>query len=176
MLPVLLAVIMGFHGAVHLIGFAKAFQLVPSMKLDAAISRTLGMLWLVAGVAYIAAAIMLFAWPAALWAPALLGIFESKTAFASDWRDAKYGTVVNVIILVPLVVALLDLRSSSLRSTYRHEVDRGLSRESPSSVLTESDIATLPPLLQTYLRRTGSVGRPRVHDLRARWRGQMRNV
>ena len=175
MLPVLLAVIMGFHGAVHLIGFAKAFHLVPPVKDDAEISRPLGVLWLVAAVAYIAAAIMLFVWPAAWWAPGLLGLVASQAAIASDWRDARYGTVVNVIIMVPLAVALLDLRSSSLRSIYRHEVDRGLSRESSSSVLTESEVATQPPLLQTYLRRTGSVGRPRAHDLRARWRGQMRN-
>jgi len=175
MLPVVLAVIIGLHGAVHLIGFAKAFELVPSPKRDQPISRPLGLLWLLAGTSYIAAAIMLFAWPERWWVAGLIGLIASQTAIVTDWKDARFGTAVNVIIMLPLAVALLDLRSSSLRSVYRHEVDRGLSREGVATLVTESDVATLPPLLQTYLRRTGAIGRPRVHDVRARWHGQMRN-
>ena len=175
MLTVVLAVILGLHGAVHLIGFAKAFELVPSPKREAVIPRPLGLLWLLAATAYLAAAILLFAWPERWWVAGLVGLIASQTAIVSDWKDAKVGTVVNAIIMLPLAVALLDLRSSSLRSVYRHEVDRGLAREGVAAVVTESDIAALPPLLQTYLRRTGAVGRPRVQDLRARWHGQMRN-
>lgn len=175
MLSVVLAVILGLHGAVHLIGFARAFELVPSPKREAIIGRPLGVLWLVASTSYIAAAVMLFAWPERWWVAGLIGLIASQTAIVTDWSEAKFGTAVNVIIMLPLAVALLDLRSSSLRSVYRHEVDRGLSRESVATVVTEADIANMPPLLQTYLRRTGAVGRPHVHDLRARWHGQMRN-
>lgn len=32
-------------------------------------------------------------------------------------------------------------------------------------VITESDLAPLPPLVATYLRRVGVVGRPRVHNM-----------
>ncbi|MDB5216955.1 MAG: hypothetical protein JWO86_4882 [Myxococcaceae bacterium] len=175
MLPVVFAVIVGLHGAVHLIGFAKAFELVPSSKCDAVIRRPLGLLWLLAATSYIAAAVMLFAWPERWWVAGLIGLIASQTAIVTDWKDARFGTAINVIIVLPLAVALLDLRTASLRSVYRHEVDRGLTRGGFTATVTEGDVATLPPLLQTYLRRTGALDRPRVRDVRARWRGQMRN-
>ena len=48
---------------------------------------------------------------------------------------AELGTAVNVIIIVPLAVALLDLRSSSLRSTYRHETRARLDQAIGASAL-----------------------------------------
>ncbi len=41
--------------------------------------------------------------------------------------------------------------------------------------MTEADLAPLPPLLQTYLRRCGAVGRPRVRNLRVEFDAQMRS-
>jgi hypothetical protein len=175
MLPVVLAVLMGLHGAVHFIGFAKAFRLVKSPRQEAVIGRPLGILWLVAASSYLAAAVMLFAWPERWWVAGLVGLVTSQAAIVSSWSEAKLGTAVNVILVLPLAVALLDLRNGSLRSEYRREVERGLARSSVATMVTEGDLATLPSPLQTYLRRTGAVGRPRVHDLRARWHGQMRN-
>ena len=82
--------------------------------------------------------------------------------------------VANVVILVPIALALLDQRSSSFRSTYDREVARGLARPAARAPVTEADLAKLPPLVQTYLRRAGVVGKPRVHDVRVRWRAQMK--
>jgi hypothetical protein len=41
--------------------------------------------------------------------------------------------------------------------------------------VTEADLAPLPPLMQTYLRRAGAVGRPRVRSLRVTFNAQMRS-
>lgn len=44
----------------------------------------------------------------------------------------------------------------------------------PRGLVTEADLATLPPLVAGYLRRTGAVGRPRVAAVRATFSGRMR--
>jgi hypothetical protein len=42
-------------------------------------------------------------------------------------------------------------------------------------LVTGADLAPLPPLLQTYLRRVGAVGRPRVRNLHVEFDAQMRS-
>ena len=77
---------------------------------------------------------------------------------------------------MPLALTLLDLRGTSFPSIYEHDVTRGFARIVPTVPVTEADLAALPPLVQTYLRRTGTVGQPRVHNVRTRWRAQMRTA
>jgi len=73
------------------------------------------------------------------------------------------------------ITALLDRRSSSLRSRYDADVRELFAEVTVPSVLTEADVARVPPLIQTYLRRAGVVGRPRVRTLEVRFRGELRN-
>jgi hypothetical protein len=62
----------------------------------------------------------------------------------------------------------------SFRTRYEQDVSRGLAQAGPEVLVTEQDLAELPTLLQTYLRRVGVVGRPRVHNFRARFGGEFR--
>ena len=41
--------------------------------------------------------------------------------------------------------------------------------------MTEADLTALPPLMQTYVRRSGAVGRPRIHNVRVGFDAQMRS-
>lgn len=168
------AIVLALHGAIHLLGFAKAFGVARVPQIAASISRPLGVLWLVAALAFLACAVMVFARPDRFWIVASVAVVASQLAILTAWRDARIGTGVNVLTLVPIALALLDLRATSFRSTYEREVARVLSRSAPAAVVTDDDLAPLPDLVRTYLRRTGAVGRPRVRDFRARWRGEMK--
>lgn len=167
------AALLVLHGAIHLMGFAKAFGLAALPGLRHRIARTFGVLWLIAAVLFVGTAALLFAAPDWWWLTALPAIVVSQVVIVDSWRDAKLGTIANAIILVPLTLTLLGLRSTSFRSLYAAEVAR---REPspPARVVTEAEIATLPAPVQTYLRRTGSVGRPRVHGVEARFTGAIR--
>lgn len=70
---------------------------------------------------------------------------------------------------------LLDGRPTSLRSIYTREAERVRAAAAPGPTVTEDDLAPLPPLVQTYLRRAGAVGRPRVRSFYARMRVQIRD-
>jgi hypothetical protein len=80
---------------------------------------------------------------------------------------------------VPVLVAAVDLRPSSLRSTYQREARREIAQRAASTSslqgpITEADLAPLPTLVANYLRRAGVVGRPGVRALHAVFRARMR--
>src|SRR5262245_5743412 len=65
--------------------------------------------------------------------------------------------------------------SRSLRPEYERDVDRALSRLQSPELITDADLAHLPAPVQRYLRWTGVVGHPRVHNFHARMHGRIRN-
>jgi hypothetical protein len=67
-------------------------------------------------------------------------------------------------------------RFGTLRAEYYRDVDLALARNSPEETLTEAAIEHLPRLVQRYLRTTGVVGCPRVHNFRARTQGRIRSA
>ena len=71
---------------------------------------------------------------------------------------------------------MFDGRKQSFHSRFVHDRTTLLENQtSPRPVLTESDLARFPPLLQAYLRRVGALGRERVHNVRVTFDAQMRS-
>lgn len=161
------------HGAIHLLGFVQAFGLAKA-TLHAAIGRPLGVVWLIVGIGFLASAALLFT-DSKTWAyVALPTVIASQALIVSTWSEAWFGTIANVIVLAAIVVSFLDRSPNSLRSTYQRELQRSFADRTPTAALQEADLATLPPLIAAYVRRTGAVGRPRIHDVHVTWRAQMR--
>jgi hypothetical protein len=163
------------HGALHLLGFVKAFGLAEVSQLHVPIGRATGVAWLFAALAFVASVALLAASSRSWWVVAALAVMLSQALIILSWSDAKFGTIPNVLALLPIAVALLDLRPSSLRSLYETRAAEALAPSAAEVVVTEADLAPLPPLVQAYLRRAGVVGKPRVHAVRARFHGQMRS-
>jgi hypothetical protein len=168
--------LLALHGAIHLLGFAKGLGLAPVAALRQPVSRAGGVLWLVAALLFIATAALLLAAPGRWWAAAVPAVVLSQALIFGAWSDARFGTLVNAIVLVPLVVALLEVAPWSLASEFRREVARRPpAAAAPGHVVTEVDLAPLPPLVRQYLRRAGVVGRPHVRGFQARFHGRFRN-
>jgi hypothetical protein len=170
------AILIGLHGLIHLVGPTKAFGWAEVPQLRTPISPLGGALWLVAAVLLVGAAIGVVLGAHWWWWLALPGVVLSQVLIARSWSDAKFGTVANVVIAIPLALLALDARPSSFRSRFAHDCDALLARPvRPTPVVGEADLAGLPPLMQTYLRRVGAVGRPRVRSLRVRFDAQIRS-
>jgi hypothetical protein len=170
------------HGLIHGAGFAKAFGLAALPALPHAPSRALGLGWLAVGLSFVVAGVLLAAGNRRWWLVAAPTLVLSQTLIATEFHAARFGTIVNLVVLVPVVLAALDARSSSLRSRYAAEVRDGLSqaaatwKASSPRVVTDDDIAHLPPLVRTYLMRAGVVGKPRVVDLHAVFHARFRTA
>lgn len=82
--------------------------------------------------------------------------------------------ILAVLILVLVVVVLIN------ESAFKKEVDaevtalfeKGLPAD--TAIVTEADLAHLPPPIQRYLRHSGIVGKPRVQFVRLKQRGTIR--
>jgi hypothetical protein len=157
------------------LGFVKAFGFAKLPQLTQPISPFLGVLWLIAGVLFLAASGSVFVWPRWWWAIAACAIVASMVVIIPSWTDAKFGALANLAALVGLVFGFLAQGPVSLRAAYDRDVDRALARFAPAERLTDADLAHLPVPVQRYLRGAGVVGQPRVRNFRARMHGRIRN-
>jgi hypothetical protein len=91
------------------------------------------------------------------------------------WSDARFGTVANLIILLPLTAAVLESLPGSYRNQYQAAARDGLARYREMPLVTEGDLSHLPIPVQNYVRASGAVGQPQVHNFRAVFTGDFRN-
>ena len=166
---VLLAVLL-IHGLIHLMGFAKAFGFAELPQLTQAISKPMGLVWLLAAFMMLA---LVLTPPRAFWIVGLVAITLSQVVIVSSWSDAKFGTLANVIVLLAVVYGFVSQGPTSARAAFAADA-RALLAPGAAQVVTEADLQSLPPPVQQYLRVTGSVGQPRVFNFRATWKGRIR--
>jgi hypothetical protein len=172
---ILFILLMVVHGLIHLLGFAKAFHYAELSQLTREISRPAGLLWLLCALAFTMAGGLLAARQASWGWIALPALVLSQWLMFGSWQDAKFGTLANLIILLPVIASVLETMPGSYSNQYRAAVRQGLSRAGEMPIVTESDLTHLPAPVQKYLRIAGAVGRPRIHSFRAVFTGEFRN-
>jgi hypothetical protein len=165
MIPSLLVTLLLLvHGAIHLLGVARAFDLA-AVPLQKPIGAGEGLLWGAAALLFVAAAATLWLAPQWWWVPALVGVVISQALVFGAWEDARWGTLANLLILLPALVVAADHRPGSLRATWLREVERVEAAVADAggagAVVTEADLEDLPAPVARWMRRVGVVGRPR---------------
>jgi hypothetical protein len=173
-----LSFVLALHGLIHLAGFAKAWGWKRA-PLQASIPRPLGLAWFVAAVLLFVTAVLLLLGSRSYWLPGVLALLLSQVLISTLFAEAKWGTLVNMLLLPPLTVSLAsDLRDragTSFAAIYAAESQQRQARTRPSrAVLTPADLAPLPPALRRYLEVSGVVEKPRVTSFRATLRGRIR--
>lgn len=181
-MTVVIVILAVLHGLIHLMGFLKAFGLAELPQLTGPISRPVGVLWLVAALAMLATAALVFLSPRWWWAMGAVAVVLSQGLLIASWHDAKFGTLANVVILVAVALGFFSRGPTSPAAEFEREVQRGFAREQATSAqpspheqpITEQDISSLPAPVQRYLRLTGAVGQPRVRSYHVRFTGRIR--
>jgi len=91
--------------------------------------------------------------------------------------------VLLLVVVVPLFLAgLVAALVGAARRRFARRTNatvRGLlarAREAPSSPLVAAELAGLPPIVRTWLQRSGAVGRPRPRVVHLRQRGEMQTA
>lgn len=169
------AAVLTLHGLIHLMGFVKAFGVAEMSQLTQPISRAQGLVWLLAAVLVVGAVVAFFVAPQWFWLVGVVALVVSQGILVTAWRDAKFGTVANVILLVGVALRFASHGPFSMWAEYRKEVRLGLAADaSAPSTLREEDLRSLPEPVQKYLRVTGSVGQPRVHNFKVTMKGRIR--
>jgi len=99
--------VLGVHGLIHLMGFAKAFGYAELLQLTQPISREIGLLWLGAAILVLGSAVLMVAWPRGWWLVGIVALVLSQIVIVTAWQDAWAGTAGNVVLLVALAQAWL---------------------------------------------------------------------
>lgn len=177
----LVLIVLVLHGLIHFMGFAKAFGMADLAQLTQPISRGMGLVWLAAGVALLAAGIHLMVAPRSWWITGLVAVVLSQAVILTAWQDARVGTVANLVILAAVLYGVLSQGPLSFRARYEEGTAELLASARPEMVgmaerdlLTERDLAHLPDPVRRYVLRSGFVGRPKVRAFRVVARGRIR--
>ena len=167
------SVVILLHGAIHLMGFAKAFNFAPIENIHAVISKTAGLGWLLACLLFFAAGTAYLVKADGWYWIALSAVLLSTFLILFVWQDAKFGTIANMILLAGVI---MGFGNSVFYHSYQKEVGTLLNQESArqATLLTESDLIDLPDLVKKYIRYTGSVGKPKVYNFKIEFTGKIR--
>lgn len=174
-MKLLLSVFVSIHALIHLLGFVKAFNLIKVEQLANPISKVQGMFWLFAFFLFSTSIILYLSEWRYWWVIAFSAIVVSQSTIFLSWKEAKYGSIPNLIILIPIIIAFTGC-SSGYYETYKSESEIRLQKIiSTNDVVTEKDIVHLPLAVQKYLRYVGAIGKPKVHNFHIVFEGEMKN-
>lgn len=162
------------HGFIHLLGFGKAYVPDRFPQLSKGIPKQWGILWLLCSLLFLTATI-LFSLNFALWVvPTFIAIILSQVLIVRSWSDARYGTIVNALILIVALVYATVLFPSPYSEQYRNDIKDIITSSRAHDTLKQADIQYLPRPLQKYLTYVGAIGKPKVSSFTASFHGTMK--
>lgn len=180
------AVMLGVHGLIHVMGFLKLWQLaaVPQLTgrtivpLTDSGMRIVGLLWLAAALALVVAALLCSLGRESWWQAGAVALALSQVLIVLQWHDAWAGTAVNALLLLAVSVgwgtAHFHQDNHDRAVAFLASSRAVASPSATSDLLRDEDLGHLPPPVQRWLRASGAVGRPRAHTVRLRQRGGLR--
>jgi hypothetical protein len=172
MLTILFLVVLFIHGLIHVLGFAKAFHLGNIPKLTYSISKPLGLLWALVAILFLIAGFFYITNRGSWSGMCLMGIVPSQVLIFFAWKDAKYGTVANLLLLA---IAWPAYGSRQFEKMVKAEQMDILSKTEVSLLpVTEADIQHLPRIVQQWMRHSGVVGKPPAAWVQLKQTGKMK--
>lgn len=174
MLKTLFIFVTIIHGLIHFLGFSKAFGYGNVTQLTKEISKPMGILWLITAFLFLFCMI-LYIFKKDNWVYfAFVAVVFSQILVINSWQDAKFGTIINLLVLVIAIIGLFQIK---FKSEYKKEVKIGLaeSNNQPNKILTDAEIAHLPELVQKYIRYTGCMNKQIVHHFKIDFEGKIRS-
>ena len=165
------------HGLIHTIGVTKAWNPGQIRQATLLLSRpggsVVGALWLTVLLIFLFTAMAVLLNKDWWWAPATIGILVSQILIIQQWKDAKWGTIANIIIAI---VAFSSFVTWRFQNTSEKEAMTILSKSKrPGVIINNGMLTRLPMPVQRWIRQSGVLGKEQIHTVRLRQQGQIRN-
>jgi len=158
---ILYLIIVLLHGLIHLLGFVKGFGFKDVKELTIPISKPIGLLWLTAAVLLLVYLLCFYTNARYAWLIGMMAGIISQILIIAFWKDAKFGTLPNLAILI---VSLIAYGQFNFQKMVQLETDRILApiTISGENILREQDIKDLPSAVKRWLRHSGAIGKPMI--------------
>jgi len=174
MIKAFFAFVIIIHGLIHLMGFMKAFQLAEINQLTQTIHKPIGLLWLISTLLFITAAVIFLLKYDWWWMVAAPALVLSQVLIIMYWQDAKYGTIVNVIILIGIVIGY---GTWSFNTISRNKLETFITPvTSEKRIVTKEMLSGLPPVVQKWLERSNVIGRQIIYNVHLKQIGEMQTA
>lgn len=168
------AVVVILHGLIHLVGAVKGFGWAPVEELTVTPSVPAAVSWLVASVLLVATGVTLLLGRRWWWILGAAALVVSQVLIISTWTDARAGLGPNLLLLAGVAYGFASEGPVSYRARYRRLRAAALGGPRADGLVSDADLAALPPPVAAYIRLSGAVGQPRVANFRARIHGRIR--
>ncbi len=166
-------IIVFLHGIIHVLGFVKAFHLAEVAQLSRAIPKSLGILWLLCTILFlVVVALIIFNrswWPFFAFAAVIL----SQTLIIIFWQDAKFATIINVVILLVSIPAFGKYHFDKMVQKEQKQLIANIPGKIPEKI-SEADIENLPEIVQKWMLNSGVTGKPEIFSVRLKQKGEMK--
>ena len=161
------------HGLIHFMGFAKAFGYGNITQLTKDISKPAGFFWFVTALLFTGAVIFFLlkkeSWPMIVIVAAVI----SQILIITVWKDAKFGTIANVLGLLIAILSFATIRFAKMAAIEAKTILARTPNSSPV-IITKEMLNNLPPVVQKWLTRSGVVGKEKINTVRLKQKGEMR--
>jgi len=154
-------------------GFVKAFDFGSVAQLTKEISRPLGLLWLLTGLLFVISAI-LYLMKEDSWAIlAVIAVILSQLLIFMVWKDAKFGTFANLVILL---VGIVGVGHYQFHKMVRAESERLLQNIKTENlpIISTSVVESLPAIVQKWMHGSGVIGQDKIVSVRLEQKGEMK--
>ena len=155
-------------------GFAKGFGYGNITQLTKEVSKTAGAFWFLTAILFIITMIMLLFkkewWPVIGIVAAIL----SQILIFTAWKDAKIGTIANIIVLLVAIPAYGNFRFQRMTNREANELLSNIT-VCDKSVVTKEMINELPSIVRNWLTLSGVIEKEMNYFVRLKQKGEMRS-
>lgn len=181
MLRIAFAALIFIHALIHLMGFILGWKIarLPEMSgktllpLSPPVEKTAGIIWLANCMLFMLCGLG-FILNREWWMTAgIIAVIVSQLMVILYWRDAKAGTIANLIIFIGIALSCgsADFSKQTAAEVERiHETNVG----APARTVSREMLAGLPEPVGRWLLGSGIVGRSAAHSVHLVQKGMMR--
>jgi len=155
-------IIVSLHGLIHLLGFLKGFEYKTIKELTLPITKPQAFVWLTAMALFFTYGILYIVNSKYAWCVGLLAVIISQILVFLFWKDAKFGTLPNMLILI---VSIASLGSYNFQKLVQNETYHLLSQNKniTDKMVNENHLKELPEPVKNWLRNSGAIGKPFIN-------------
>lgn len=170
----LLIVLFIIHVCIHFMGFARAYGYSSPANPLQYVSKPLGLVWLLVGLLLITTVVVLLFkkewWPIL----GILTILISQILIVIYWKDAKFGTIVNIILLFASISSYGVYKFNQMIEKESHQILETIQLDTSGQSLKKKDIDHLPPIVQQWLIGSGVLHKEQTVSVRLQQKGTLK--
>ncbi|MDG1730358.1 MAG: hypothetical protein P8K68_08630 [Algibacter sp.] len=166
-------VIILIHGIIHLLGFIKAFYSTEAPLQVLGISNPLGALWLITFIMFVASSASLFLNNKKWFYIAIVAVCISQILIITAWKEAKFGSIANVLILLFSLSAYGSFRFTQMVQKEGTTLLKSTTI-STAKTITKKEIQQLPEIVQKWISNSGVTSKGNITSARLTQKGQLK--